>query len=492
MGRTTVPGRPGIDYWLPGPDGYHEYEQPLNPTVTSASESRAKRTSRPLANRFRTDRLKRALLPAVAFVVVVGGSFGTAPVRTDAAGSQSANATSTTVLAQAQTSQSQSASGQTSNGTGTTTAGTEPRQRTSVTYYTVQPGDTIVSIAARFGLQTNTIFWANRNTVSNPDQIWPGQSLVILPTDGVYVTVQPGQSIYGLAELWGVQPTAITGYAPNGITMTSTILPGQNLIIPGVDLSWPPPQPASTTTTSSNSSSTSASNNQQADAASTSSSSTTSSSTGSTASTGTATSQQSRQSAQFAQQSTPTPVPTPEQTPDNKQATTATEQQSEQTTSTPTPVPPTPTATAPPPTPTPTPVPPTPTPVPSTPTPVPQTVAPVSGTVGDIPADQFPAIKSAAASCGMPWTVLAAIARIESDFGANMSTSSAGAMGYGQFLPSSWAEYGNGGDPYNYHDALPAMARYLCANGAPGNMSAAIYAYNGSSAYVSQVLSIAA
>lgn len=123
---------------------------------------------------------------------------------------------------------------------------------------------------------------------------------------------------------------------------------------------------------------------------------------------------------------------------------------------------------------------------------MPQTVAPASGTVGDIPADQFPVIKSSAAICGMPWSVLAAVARIESDFGANMSTSPAGAMGYGQFLPSSWAEYGNGGNPYDYHDALPAMARYLCANGAPGNMSGALYAYNRSSAYVNQVLSIAA
>ena len=42
-------------------------------------------------------------------------------------------------------------------------------------------------------------------------------------------------------------------------------------------------------------------------------------------------------------------------------------------------------------------------------------------------------------TCGVPWQVIAAIAKVESNFGSNMATSSAGAIGYGQFLPSSWA-----------------------------------------------------
>src|SRR6266542_2320786 len=82
----------------------------------------------------------------------------------------------------------------------------------------------------------------------------------------------------------------------------------------------------------------------------------------------------------------------------------------------------------------------------------------------EIPPEQVVAIRAAAASCPLPWEVLAAVARVESEFGRNMRTSTAGAIGYGQFLPSTWAAYGTG-NPYDYRDALPTMARYLCANG---------------------------
>src|SRR5262249_15738907 len=57
--------------------------------------------------------------------------------------------------------------------------------------------------------------------------------------------------------------------------------------------------------------------------------------------------------------------------------------------------------------------------------------------------------------CGVPWQLLAAIARVESDFGRNMVTSSAGAIGYGQFLPGSWQAFGSEGNAYDYRDALP-------------------------------------
>lgn len=103
------------------------------------------------------------------------------------------------------------------------------------------------------------------------------------------------------------------------------------------------------------------------------------------------------------------------------------------------------------------------------------------GALGEIPADQLPAMQAAAeaSSCGLPWPVLAAIARQESDFGRNKATSSAGAVGYGQFLPATWARYGQGGNPYDFRDALPAMARYLCALGAGTSLEQALWSYSG-------------
>ena len=89
---------------------------------------------------------------------------------------------------------------------------------------------------------------------------------------------------------------------------------------------------------------------------------------------------------------------------------------------------------------------------------------------------------------GVPWSLLAAIASVESGFGANMATSWAGAVGYGQFMPPSWEAFGEGGDPYDYRDVVPAMARYLLAAGVLQDLPQAVYAYNHSWEYVALVL----
>jgi hypothetical protein len=93
--------------------------------------------------------------------------------------------------------------------------------------------------------------------------------------------------------------------------------------------------------------------------------------------------------------------------------------------------------------------------------------------------------------CGVPWHLLAAISRVESDFGRNMATSSAGAVGYGQFLPSSWEAFGNEGNVYDYRDALPAIATYLCQSGVERDPRAALFAYNHADWYVDMVLNLA-
>jgi murein DD-endopeptidase MepM/ murein hydrolase activator NlpD len=109
----------------------------------------------------------------------------------------------------------------------------------------------------------------------------------------------------------------------------------------------------------------------------------------------------------------------------------------------------------------------------------------------DVPPEQLAVMQQVAGWSGVPWQVLAAIAKVESDFGRNMATSSAGAIGYGQFLPEQWQIYGNGGNAYDFRDALPAMARYLIVAGIDQDLAQAIYAYNHSWEYVALVLSYA-
>ena len=88
---------------------------------------------------------------------------------------------------------------------------------------------------------------------------------------------------------------------------------------------------------------------------------------------------------------------------------------------------------------------------------------------------------------GVDASYLASINFIESKFGRVNGPSSAGAVGPMQFLPSTWTEYGQGGNINDPRDAILAAARYLQHNGAPYNMRNAIWHYNNSFDYVDSV-----
>jgi soluble lytic murein transglycosylase-like protein len=88
---------------------------------------------------------------------------------------------------------------------------------------------------------------------------------------------------------------------------------------------------------------------------------------------------------------------------------------------------------------------------------------------------------------GVPWEYLAAVHLVESRMGRIRGTSSAGAQGPMQFLPATWAAYGEGGDINNPRDAILAAGRYLKRNGAPGDMPKALWNYNRSDRYVRAV-----
>ena len=89
---------------------------------------------------------------------------------------------------------------------------------------------------------------------------------------------------------------------------------------------------------------------------------------------------------------------------------------------------------------------------------------------------------------GVAWQLLAAVNYAESKFGRVVSASSAGAQGPMQFIPSTWAAYGLGGDVDDPHDAILGAANYLHASGAPENDRVALYHYNPVPAYVAAVM----
>jgi Transglycosylase SLT domain/Peptidase family M23 len=111
-----------------------------------------------------------------------------------------------------------------------------------------------------------------------------------------------------------------------------------------------------------------------------------------------------------------------------------------------------------------------------------------------IPPFLLPIYQAAGIEYGVRWEVLAAINEIETDYGRNLNVSSAGALGWMQFMPSTWKRYGVDAnhdgqkDPYNPVDAIFAAARYLKAAGAAQDIGKAVFAYNHADWYVSSVL----
>jgi Transglycosylase SLT domain/Peptidase family M23 len=115
----------------------------------------------------------------------------------------------------------------------------------------------------------------------------------------------------------------------------------------------------------------------------------------------------------------------------------------------------------------------------------------------EIPPFLLPIYQACGTEYGIPWEVLASINKIETGFGTNMGPSTAGAIGWMQFLPSSWEAYGldaNGDgqkDPYNPVDAICAAAHLLKVSGGNSDLYQAIFSYNHADWYVQEVLSTA-
>ncbi len=115
------------------------------------------------------------------------------------------------------------------------------RARQDITKYTVQPGDTVSGIAENNGLKPQTVFSANYYILlDNPENLKAGQVLNILPVDGVYREWQAGEGLNGVASYYQVKPEDIINYPTNHLDAATigdyahpNIQPGTWILIPG-------------------------------------------------------------------------------------------------------------------------------------------------------------------------------------------------------------------------------------------------------------------
>jgi murein DD-endopeptidase MepM/ murein hydrolase activator NlpD len=111
--------------------------------------------------------------------------------------------------------------------------------QTQLRTYAVQAGDNFNGIAGQFGLAPSTLYWANKSKVPDPASLHVGQQLVILPMDGLLVTIGAKDSLDSLAAKYkvAVQDIVDTNNLPE-----ATVVLGQTLIIPGAS-GGPVPKP---------------------------------------------------------------------------------------------------------------------------------------------------------------------------------------------------------------------------------------------------------
>ncbi len=110
--------------------------------------------------------------------------------------------------------------------------------RAEIQTYTVQTGDTIEGIAARFNLQPTTLIWSNDAVEKSPDSLQVGQVLKILPTNGIYYTVQSNDSLNGIADKFKAKIEDILASSLNNLQTDTPLQPGMQIVIPSGVKEW--------------------------------------------------------------------------------------------------------------------------------------------------------------------------------------------------------------------------------------------------------------
>lgn len=110
--------------------------------------------------------------------------------------------------------------------------------------YRVVRGDTPNGIAEKFGIQPATLLGGNPLLSQESNLLQTGVDLIILPVDGVLHDVQPGDTLESISAQYGISVETIIGYAPNKLEFPYRLYPETQIMVPGAVRDvfvWTPP-----------------------------------------------------------------------------------------------------------------------------------------------------------------------------------------------------------------------------------------------------------
>jgi len=122
----------------------------------------------------------------------------------------------------------------------------QPEPQPAFIVYTVQPGDTIASIAAAFGVDLGYILWNNPDLSDDPDLLLVGQKIQVPSVNGLIYNVKLGDTLSDIASFYQIDLQSILAFVPNAISSPDSVIEGMMLVLPGA-VPPPPPIPAAVT-----------------------------------------------------------------------------------------------------------------------------------------------------------------------------------------------------------------------------------------------------
>jgi murein DD-endopeptidase MepM/ murein hydrolase activator NlpD len=123
------------------------------------------------------------------------------------------------------------------------TPGATPEPQSAFSTYTVQPGDSVGSIADSFGLDSNYIMWNNPEVREDPDYLLVGANVLIPSVNGLVYTVTLGDTLSDIAAYYQTDVQTITSFAPNQLSSPDDVIEGKILVLPGAVPPAPAPPP---------------------------------------------------------------------------------------------------------------------------------------------------------------------------------------------------------------------------------------------------------